>query len=94
MKHTKGKWTAKKNSLYFDITSVNEETRMTASIHLWKNNDSLDDLHHTDENAANAKLISKAPEMYEALKNLPIHRLPLLDTTKEKIDSLLKQLES
>ena len=39
------------------------------------------------------KIEKEHKEMYEALKNLPIHQLSLLDVTKDRIEKLIKEIE-
>jgi hypothetical protein len=68
------------------------------------NEGGLTDLHFTEENKSNAKLISKAPEMYEALKEIhtdaeffgksPNKHYTIKGSHLAKIYQLLKEIES
>lgn len=109
MNYTKGKWTAEhwvkvkgQGDIPTEIfASKNGERMQVASINFDINRDL-----NADEAHANAKLISKAPEMYEALKDIS-ERAQLcrriLKSNKytkgewnilntEKIESLLEEL--
>ncbi len=85
MKHTKGKWVMSYGAIALLIHS---DQKPIAQI-----NDKMDG----DEMEANAILISKAPEMYEALKTLfnKCQSLPFgIDgIILNKVESILKEIE-
>ena len=59
MKHTKGKW---------EVTAINGRSIWTKSDPMTSQQICIVQNTDNDEQLSNAKLISKAPEMYEALK--------------------------
>jgi len=95
MKHTKGKWIAKDN-----IYSTLKRTE------IWSDQDNEEpifEILHKEVNLSectpNANLISKAPEMYGALKEIykdAVYKYGngLLPKHIKDIHSLLKQIES
>jgi hypothetical protein len=84
MKHTKGKWQA---DLISDSVKTEDGELICIVAYLNKK--------RVEERKANAKLISKAPEMYEALMMamscIIKHGSPEL---VDKYESLLKEIES
>ena len=67
-KGTKGKWGVEENPYYMDVRFGSTVRYGTISLHLYQEN--LTDISKSDENKANAVLISKAPEMLEMLELL------------------------
>jgi len=72
MKHTKGKWEVGKNSFGEIIIGVKDEAEHNVYIPIAK--PLYSKLWAADEYQANAKLICKAPEMYEALGKIAKYR--------------------
>lgn len=70
MKHTKGKWESKNPKI---DTTLKRTEIYTNSIDVVDVTEPIFTIHHNEEKMsesnANAQLISKAPEMYEALKH-------------------------
>ena len=97
MKHTKGKWEVKTE--YGEPSSIETKKEVICEFSAGLLEYPLD----LDEIKANAKLISKAPEMYEALKEC--YSFILSDgrtmyskkqkyAFEEKIEQLIKEIES
>ena len=88
MKHTKGKWLIKSQEVGYSIEpEIENDTYCIADVFGYAEDEARD----------NAKLISKAPEMYEALKNVyefmsgtNLRNLEILNDLK----SLLKEIEN
>ena len=71
-KHTKGNWTAAKNTVFWEVHTDLKEKHLSLNILLCGEDkkNRLTDLHLTEENEANAKLIAAAPDLLEALNEL------------------------
>jgi hypothetical protein len=102
MKHTKGKWEVTNlTGKYFEVSAHTETIKRNSGYPVAKIT-----THVNEQAKANAKLISKAPEMYEALKSTYSHLLKeynkyeFQDQTTiaraqlKLIKSLLKEIES
>lgn len=64
--YTKGEWTVRGNVIF-----VNDSYRSIATVHVQKNFEDITFKPIEDVEAiANAKLISQAPSMYEAIKDI------------------------
>lgn len=64
--YTKGEWTVRGNVIF-----VNDSYRSVATVHVQKNYEDITFKPIEDVEAiANAKLISQAPSMYEAIKDI------------------------
>ena len=64
--YTKGEWTVRGNVIF-----VNDSYRSIATVHVQKNYENITFKPIEDVEAiANAKLISQAPSMYEAIKDI------------------------
>lgn len=64
--YTKGEWTVRGNTIF-----VNDSYRSIATVHVQKNFEGITFKPIEDVEAiANAKLISQAPSMYEAIKDI------------------------
>lgn len=64
--YTKGEWTVRGNVIF-----VNDSYRSVATVHVQKNFEDITFKPIEDVEAiANAKLISQAPSMYEAIKDI------------------------
>jgi hypothetical protein len=104
MKYTKGKWMIGKAGKYhWQIISDIPSKIMLPGLGIRHDPDTLiadlqwDDFCNEDETEANAKLISKAPKMYQALKfieELYSKSYVILPEDYKKIESLIKEIES
>ena len=91
MSYTKGKWEIKK----FTIGNVESENgRYIANCMGYSTN--MDKGEHVQENLANAKLISAAPELLEALKQaqLGIENMSGWEELDKHIKKVIKKAES
>ena len=97
MKHTKGKWIARIDIHYIDV--IEEKTGFGICDIGTINDLKLSD-YPIDEAKANAKLISKAPEMYEALYSIREWHIAVHEHGKHKhfplskLINLLNEMES
>jgi len=69
-KHTKGPWIALKNSAFYEVyneSRFDDESDCFFSVNVLLHDMNSNDLNHTEENKANAKLIAAAPDLLEAL---------------------------
>jgi len=89
MRHTKGKWKAAKNSQYMEVRGGSNGYRVRINCFLYRDDE---DIHLSEENQAIANLISKAPEMYELIKECRQHLMDLRGY--DEINDLLKEIES
>ncbi len=80
MKHTKGKWLLEDSGLTMFKYSIETDDNSTEIARVGTKED--------------AKLISKAPEMYEALKDIIANNWNIKPKTVNNIVSLLKEIES
>lgn len=106
MKYTKGKWSVKKLNIGIQIVApsdVSRSSKMTWPIA------KIIEVGNYDEAESNAKLISKAPEMYEVLieekENLNndldnmissdynVHARKILENRIKRIESILNKIE-
>lgn len=65
-KGTKGKWEVVKNKRFFEVNSNGDKNSMSCSVMLFSE-DFDKDLHLTEENAANARVISQSPNLLDKL---------------------------
>ena len=81
MKHTKGKWrVTRSGNKHFDLCIIAEDGGSICHVTNWS------------ESKANAKLISKAPEMLEALKNIKDMNWNITAENVNNILSILKEI--
>jgi hypothetical protein len=98
MKHTKGKWIIGRDDIYDSTIKIIAQSpeceRLVAKVVITENEDRI----RTMEGENNAKLIAKAPEMYEALKRVINGKkcgdIQYVRETGKIIHSLLKEIES
>ena len=112
MKYTKGKWEVVQDTLYpvqIEVISNakydgNQDAMIGEKQICMVTSEYDEQRYSTDEQEANAKLISKAPEMYEALKELyeesvitsglTVARIVTTPDLIIKLESLLNEIES
>lgn len=70
-KGTKGEWIYKKNSSFYEVfnADIYDSSRIFGVNIFLYGKTTIDDLHLTQENEANAKLIAAAPELLECLQD-------------------------
>lgn len=70
-KGTPGPWVAQRNSAFWEVSNIGKGNMFRTNILLYSTG--VAELHHTDENEANATAIAAVPELLEAVQMMDVY---------------------